>query len=68
MKKSMTRDPARIKPILKRLERIWMDHSDQRLGQLILNSQKLGDLYNMECEEIIENLEEVFLYKMPEKE
>jgi hypothetical protein len=58
------RDPARIKPLLERLEKIWVEHSDQRLGQLICNAvgwdETAYDLYNMECEKVLERLESLF--------
>ena len=31
------RDKERIRPLLERLEKIWKEHPDLRLGQLILN-------------------------------
>lgn len=31
------RDKARIKRILKMLEKLWMENSDQRLGQILEN-------------------------------
>jgi hypothetical protein len=59
------RDRARIKPLLERLERVWMKCPDQRLGQLLVNG--LGeyrfatDLWYLECEQIVSNLEKLFL-------
>lgn len=55
------RDPARIRPLLERLAKVWEKHPDQRLGQLIVNSCSSGEsVYCLECEEIVKNLEEWF--------
>jgi hypothetical protein len=65
----MSRDPKRIRPLLDRLEKVWMNCPDQRLGQLIANSENgWGSCYVMECEEIIENLEKLFIDSKPKSE
>ncbi|MBI3046118.1 MAG: hypothetical protein HYY86_01030 [Candidatus Harrisonbacteria bacterium] len=58
------RNPARIREILQRLEKIWLKNSDLRLGQLILNFfLDDGELYYLEDKELIERLEERYLKK-----
>jgi hypothetical protein len=58
------RDPARIPKILARLQVVWEDHPDMRLGQLIENVYgciQRGDkycFYHMEDEDFIRNIED----------
>ena len=56
------RDPKRIKPFLKRLEKCWNEVPDWRFGQLMINV--LGalprDPFFQEDEEMIEHFEEYF--------
>jgi len=58
------RDKNRIPIILKRLEKLWLENPDLRLGQLILNKFSFprdAPLYYIEDEDLIENLEESYL-------
>ena len=54
------RDKERIRPLLERLEKIWKEHPDLRLGQLILNVVRDPALYYLEDEEIINSIEEFY--------
>lgn len=51
------RDIKRIPKILKRLEKLWKEHPDLRLGQLILNVHRDPCLYYMEDDQLMINLE-----------
>lgn len=57
------RDIKRINPIIKRLEKFWLENPDLRIGQLIMVITRTGEtnpkLFNMEDEEFIEKLEEI---------
>lgn len=46
------RDPGRIDPTLTEIGRIWRQHPDWRLCQLLANA-KGGDLYHVEDDEIV---------------
>jgi hypothetical protein len=48
------------KLILKELERLWNEHPDLRLGQLIQNVSHLGDTYYLEDDELIELLKDIY--------
>ena len=62
------RNPARIREILLRLEKIWLKNPDMRLSQLILNFFIDNImLYYMEDEELIKNLEEMYSGKKKKK-
>jgi uncharacterized protein YihD (DUF1040 family) len=53
------RDPKRIPKILKELRKIWEEHPDLRLGQLMLN---LGfDFYYIEDDELIKKLIKLYI-------
>lgn len=55
------RDPARIRPFLDRLEKLWLAYPDLRLGQLILNWT--GDdhlLYFAEDDTLLAGLENLY--------
>ena len=57
------RDPKRIPKILKRLNKVWMENPDLRLGQIISNgitylNPKL-DVFYIEDEELIESIEKL---------
>jgi hypothetical protein len=55
------RDPARIPDMLARLEKLWKERPDLRLGQLILNVAHAGeDLYYLEDEALLARLEELY--------
>lgn len=54
------RDPARIDGVLEAIRRVWVEHPDMRLGQLLFNAVRLSersDLYNIEDTVLIRKLE-----------
>ncbi len=56
------RNPERIKPIIDRLEEIWKENPDFRLGQLIMVVAMTGEhnpkLFYMEDEVFLKQLDE----------
>lgn len=56
------RNPERIKPIIDRLEEIWKENPDFRLGQLIMVIAKTGEhnpkMFYMEDEDFLKQLDE----------
>lgn len=61
------RDPKRIDDILNIIKRIWIKHPNLRLCQMILNitkgsieEQGYSDLYNLEDDQLIIRLEELY--------
>ncbi|MGV0940858.1 hypothetical protein [Empedobacter falsenii] len=56
------RDPKRIKPLLERIEKIWIENPDYRLGQLIMVIARTGEhnpkLFNLEESELLKKLDE----------
>jgi hypothetical protein len=54
------RDPNRIDGILAEVAKIWKEHPDLRLGQLILNVAPENRLYNMEDLPLVEALEHLY--------
>ncbi|MFV0198152.1 DUF1040 family protein [Empedobacter falsenii] len=56
------RDPKRIKPLLEKIEKIWMKNPDFRLGQLIMVIARTGEhnpkLFNLEESELLKKLDE----------
>lgn len=58
------RDPKRIKPLLKALEKYWVDHPDLRLGQIISNANALDgknrDIFYIEDVDLL-----VALWELP---
>ncbi len=56
------RDPKRIKPLLEKIEKIWIENPDYRLGQLIMviarTSEHNPKLFNLEESELLKKLEE----------
>lgn len=56
------RDPKRIKPLLEKIEKIWMENPDFRLGQLIMVIAGTGEhnpkLFNLEESELLKKLDE----------
>ncbi|WP_291069908.1 MULTISPECIES: hypothetical protein [unclassified Empedobacter] len=56
------RDPKRIKPLLERIEKIWIETPDYRLGQLIMVIARTGEhnpkLFNLEESELLKKLDE----------
>ena len=62
MFKDKGRDPQRIDALVSELERIWKEHPDTRLGQLLVSCVD-GDadkLFYMEDEALLEKLRERF--------
>ena len=58
----MSRDPKRIKKILKKIEQIWEKAPDLRLMQLLFNvvGEDIG--YYIEDDELITELERAYAY------
>ena len=54
------RKKDRIDSIVTKLEEIWVQFPDLRLGQLLLNVSKDPELYYLEDEELIEKLEKFY--------
>lgn len=57
------RDNNRIKPILKKIEKLWLENPDFRITQLVYVIAKTGEsmpkLFYMEDEEFLEKIEEL---------
>ena len=57
------RDIERIKPLIGRLEKLWLENPDFRLGQLIMGITRTGEtnpkLFTMEDDEFLEKLDEI---------
>lgn len=57
------RDIKRIDPIIQRLEKIWLENPDFRLGQLIMVITRTGvtdpKLFYMEDEEFLKKLHDI---------
>lgn len=51
------RDVGRIREILAKLEQVWRQYPDMRLGQLLINVCGKTDLFMIEDEEVLERLE-----------
>lgn len=51
------RDPRRIKEVLIKIETVWKQYPDLRLGQLLLNVCGSRDLFMVEDEKLLERLE-----------
>jgi len=51
------RDLTRIDPILSRLRRVWMKNDQLRLGQIISNASNQKDIFYIEDEDLIQNIE-----------
>ena len=62
MFKGKGRDPQRIDELLMELERIWKEHPDTRLGQLLVScvNGEADKLFYMEDEALLEKLRERF--------
>ena len=54
------KDPERIKPLLAKIEKIWTDNPELRLGQLICNAVPAELLYNTPDDELSDTLEDVY--------
>lgn len=48
---------SRIKPIIRKIEEVWREHPDLRLGQLLINCAGDKDLFNLEDDELMEAME-----------
>lgn len=55
--KGRHRDPNRIKPIIEKLEEVWMLYPDIRLGQLIVICAQAGDIFGIEDDKMLEGIE-----------
>ena len=57
------RDIERIKPLIERLEKLWLENPDFRLGQLIMGITRTGEtnpkLFNMEDDEFLKKLKDL---------
>ena len=58
--KKKKRDPARIKPMLELIEKVWVENPDLRLCQLIGNCFPAGDNYYREDSLLLEKLKEKY--------
>lgn len=61
------RNPERIKPILQKLETLWREQPDLRLGQLIYNlcyneEEKTDKTFFMEDDKILDKIEQKIEY------
>ena len=61
------RDPRRIRPTLDKIEEIWKENPDLRLGQLLCNAVPESIIYYIEDDTLIEALEKYYK-KLKEKE
>ena len=52
-----TRKRSRITPVIRKLEEVWREHPDLRLGQLLIDCAGDKDLFNLEDDELLEALE-----------
>lgn len=52
-----TRKRGRISPVIRKLEEVWREHPDLRLGQLLIDCAGDKDLFNLEDDELLEALE-----------
>ena len=53
----MKRDPKRIEPLMRRLTAVWKQNPGLRLGQLINNATNGKDIYYIEDEPLINELQ-----------
>ena len=58
------REPKRISTIVARLTKVWQEHPDMRLGQLLVGAYQKRtdgvDIFHVEDEALIELVEEMF--------
>jgi uncharacterized protein YihD (DUF1040 family) len=54
------RPTSRIKPLLKKIEAIWIKHPDLRLLQILLNLTEDDVAYYMEDDELSRRLDELY--------
>ena len=52
------RDRGRIPEVLSKIEKVWMQYPDLRLGQLLLNVCGPKDLFTLEDEDLLKCFEE----------
>ena len=52
-----TRKRSRITPIIRKIEEVWREHPDLRLGQLLIDCVGHKDLFNLEDDELLEAME-----------
>lgn len=52
-----TRKRGRISPVIRKLEEVWREHPDLRLGQLLIDCAGDKDLFNLEDDELLEAME-----------
>lgn len=55
------RDMNRIDPILARLRRVWMANPDMRLCQMVANVTTEDDIYHVEDEQLMDQIEAVHM-------
>ena len=55
------RDISRIDPILARLRRVWMANPDMRLGQMVANVTTDDNIYHIEDEQLMIEIETVHM-------
>ena len=55
------RDPKRIDPFLKTIEKIWKENPDLRFGQLIENAIRAEYLYYIEDDQALRALLSVYM-------
>jgi len=53
----VTRSRSRISPVIRKLEEVWREHPDLRLGQLLIDCAGDKDLFNLEDDELLEAME-----------
>ena len=54
------RQKYRIDAILNELQDVWLNNSDLRLGQLLLNVVRDPELYYLEDEDLIKKIKEFY--------
>lgn len=52
------RDPARIPQVLGLLHKVWAEHPDMRLGQLLVNITGSSDPFHVEDDVLVDDLKE----------
>jgi uncharacterized protein YihD (DUF1040 family) len=62
------RDPNRIRNILDKLQEIWERYPDLRFGQLIMNLFKDYELFYMEDEELMQEIEDLIKLDKEDKQ
>lgn len=61
------RDPNRIEPMLDLLRKVWMQHPDMRLGQIIVNAARQDEpcpqIYSVEDGKVSRGLEHMLEWR-----